>query len=159
VCLAAALGGLSAAGSGCSEKQGLGEVVAISGRHYSAFDHFEHWAARTLSSDVRLNGVAALREAVFAPLRRDRSVLWAEIHAEAGPKLQYKKPPSDLSLHFVPIDAPGLGRVEVALCEPCELPKKAKGTCVVIARPSDRARTHVRVAYCSVAQPEAHASK
>lgn len=163
--LLAALGAwaVQAGCGGCSDAPELAEVVEASADHFASFEHFERWTQRTLSSDVALRGAQALREAVFAPLRRDPSVLWAQVLPESGPALRYNDPAPDTgaALRFMHVTAPALGRVHVALCEPCQKQRpEPAATCVVIARPPRPGRAGVRVAFCNkLTAAQAHAAK
>lgn len=137
---------------GCSEQPALGSAVAAASAHLAAFERFERWAQRSVDSDVRLRGVQALRETLFAPLRRERSVAWAEVLWDGGQALQYRTPLAESALSFVPIEAPALGRVLVAVCEACKQPAQSTD-CVVIARPQgERRQARVRMAFCKPEQ-------
>jgi hypothetical protein len=134
-------------------------VVSAASGHFAAFERFERWALRSVTSDLRMRGLHALRETLFAPLRRARSVAWAEVQWDGGQSLQYRTPLADSALSFVPIEAEALGRVLVAVCEPC---KQAGQTsdCVVIARPKEQRSTRVRMAFCKpVEEPQASVPK
>jgi hypothetical protein len=119
--------------------------------HFVAFERFERWAERSVDSDVRLQGEQALRETVFAPLRRDREVVWADVQVDRRQVLAYRTPLADAALHFTPIEAPTLGRVQVAKCEACADAEHSRD-CVVIARPAGRAPARVRMAFCRTAE-------
>jgi hypothetical protein len=136
--------------SSCADRPALAPAAfAAASNHFAAYARFERWALRSVDSDVRMDGEAALREMLFAPLRRDHAVAWAEVTSERNLALTYRTPLSDAALRFVPIDAPSLGRVQIATCETC---KKQDGTaraCVQIERPNEPTRrTHVRMAFC-----------
>lgn len=98
------------------------------------------------SSDVRIRGNVALREAMFAPFRADSAVLWAEVRAGVrDDMLRYESPLDDAQLRYVSIDAPSLGRMQVALADNCRPPARKRAgknaaaaapcACVVLARP------------------------
>ena len=129
----------------CSEQAAVGSARNAAAGYFAAFERFERWAERSVSSDVRLQGEQALRETVFAPLRRDRDVLWAEVLVDERQVLAYRTPLPDAALKFTPIEAPTLGRVQVALCDACDA---KQGECVVIARPATRRFARVRMAFC-----------
>ncbi|MEY4578497.1 MAG: hypothetical protein RL701_3200 [Pseudomonadota bacterium] len=110
---------------------------------------------------MRLRGRSALSEATFAPFRADNTVLWADVRV-AEQHLQYEQPVASETLHYVTIDAPGVGRVWVALVDECQAPvrpaRQLRGSsagaqtqlraCVVIARPAAGARAaSFRVAF------------
>ena len=137
----------------CSERDTVGAVRDAAASHFAAFERFERWAERSVSSDVRLQGEQALRETVFAPLRGAREVVWAEVRVDARQVLTYRTPLADVELRFTPIEAPTLGRVQVALCPACAS-NKAERECVVIARAAGRRHAEVRIAFCST-EPEA----
>jgi hypothetical protein len=134
---------------GCSEQPALAPALTAASSHFAAFERFERWALRSVSSDVRLHGDGALRETLFAPLRRDREVLWADVQWDSDQVLAYRKPLADAELKFVPIEAPRLGRVMVALCEPCEGAGEGR-ECVVIERVEKKKKrpARVRMAFC-----------
>jgi hypothetical protein len=92
-------------------------------------------------------------EATFAPFRADDSVLWADVRV-ADQHLQYEQPSASETLHYVTIDAPGVGRVWVALLDDCApAPTRARAktkprACVIIARPETPAHpSSFRVAF------------
>lgn len=133
--------------------------MAAASEYFAAFERFERWAVRSISSDVRLQGPLALRETLFAPLRHNRAVVWADVHWELSQTLAYRKPIPDEQLPLVPIEAPSLGRVLVAVCEAC---KEAghSSDCVVIERPARQRPARIRMAFCKVApEPQVSAPK
>lgn len=142
---------MSIALSACGKQPPISEVVSASSGHYESFARFERWATRMVGSDVRLQGPLALREATFAPLRSDPDVLWAEVRADERQLLQFPKPEAvapESSLRFVHVDAPGVGRLSVALSDACRTRDGKTEPCVVIARPDDeRAQKPVRIAF------------
>lgn len=143
----------------CSEQPALGPVIEAASTHLAAFERFERWAQRSIESDVRLRGLQALRETLFAPLRRDRTVAWAEVQSEDGRVLPYRTPLADTVLSFVPIETAALGRVMVAVCAACKQPGQTSD-CVVIERPKARRATRVRMAFCKLeAEPQAIAAE
>jgi hypothetical protein len=119
--------------------------------HLATFARFERWAMRMEQTDVQLRGEQARREATFAPLRADRSVLWAEVNDGEHPTLQHAAPIDVAQLAFVSVDVPQLGRVMVAQSDTCHVadPKRSQTIpCVVIARASGTAKsTNVRMAF------------
>ena len=132
--------------------------MAAASQYFAAFERFERWALRSVSSDVRLQGQLALRETLFAPLRHNRAVAWADVHWEPNQELAYKKPIADEQLPLVPIEAPSLGRVLVAVCEACK--QDGHSDCVVIERPVRQRPARVRIAFCKVAPaPQVSAPK
>ena len=159
----AALGFGALALAGCSGAPRISEVVSASAAHYERFAHFERWATRMVGSDVRLQGPLALREATFAPLRADPDVLWAEVRASERQLLQYPKAEvaaPATQLRFVNVDAPGVGRLSVALSEACPAPNAKEVACVVIARPQgEGAGNEVRVAFRRGLSSNAHAAR
>ena len=136
----------------CSAQPALAPVIDAASPHFAAFERFERWAERSVESDVRMRGVQALRETLFAPLRRDRAVAWAEVRPQDGQVLQYRTPLAEAALSFVPIETAALGRVLVAV---------HSNNCVLIERPKDRrAAARVRMAFCNPAsEPQASAKK
>lgn|GEM_PF-4420963 len=143
----------------CSEQRAVGPTMAAASEYFAAFERFERWAVRSISSDVRLQGQLALRETLFAPLRHNRTVAWADVHWEPGQDLAYRKPIPDEQLPLVPIEAPSLGRVLVATCEACKQDAKSSD-CVVIERPAKQRPARVRMAFCKVApEPQVSAPK
>ncbi|HET8937312.1 MAG TPA: hypothetical protein VFN67_27910 [Polyangiales bacterium] len=142
----------------CSEQPALGPVIDAASSHLATFERFERWAQRSVESDVRMRGVQALRETLFAPLRRDRSVLWAEVQSEDGRVLPYRTPFAGAELSFVPIETAALGRVLVAVCAECKQP--GQSACVVIERSKARRATRVRMGFCKVdAEPQVSAAE
>lgn len=143
----------------CSEQRAVGPTMAAAAEYFAAFERFERWAVRSVSSDVRLQGQLALRETLFAPVRYNRAVAWADVHWEPGQALAYRKPIPDEQLPLVPIEAPSLGRVLVATCEACRQEAKSSD-CVVIERPAKQRPARVRMAFCKVApEPQVSAPK
>ena len=134
----------------CSEQHAVGPTMAAAAQYLAAFERFERWAVRSISSDVRLQGQLALRETLFAPLRHNRAVAWADVHWEPAQDLAYRNPIADDQLPLVPIEAPSLGRVLVAVCEACEQ-EGHTSDCVVIERPARQRPARVRMAFCKVA--------
>lgn len=133
--------------------------MAAASEHFAAFERFERWAVRSVSSDIRLQGQLALRETLFAPLRHNRSVAWADVHWQPNQDFAYRTPLPDEQLELVPIEAPSLGRVLVAHCEACQQEGHSKD-CVVIERPPKQRPARVRMAFCKVArEPQANAPK
>jgi hypothetical protein len=131
--------------------------MASASEHFAAFERFERWAVRSVSSDVRLQGQLALREILFAPLRHNRAVAWADVHWEPNQDLAYKAPIADAELQLVPIEAPTLGRVLVASCAGCNQDGQ-RDECVVIERPVKQRPARVRMAFCKVErEPQASA--
>lgn len=144
---------------GCSERRELGPVMTAASEHFAVFERFERWAVRSAGSDIRLQGQLALRETMFAPLRHNRAVAWADVHWEPDQDLAYRTPVPDEQLQLVPIEAPSLGRVLVAPCEACKQEGHSKD-CVVIERPPKQRPARVRMAFCKVErEPQASASK
>jgi hypothetical protein len=140
----------------CSEQRELRPAMAAASEHFAAFERFERWAVRSVRSDVRLQGKLALRETLFAPLRHNRVVAWADVHWESDQLLTYRDPIPDAQLTLVPIEAPSLGRVLVAVCEACK--QAGQGSeCVVIERPERQRPARVRMAFCKV-EPEPQVS-
>jgi hypothetical protein len=135
----------------CSEHKAVDTALQAASGHFVAFERFERWAERSVGSDVRLQGEPALRETVFAPLRRDHDVVWADVQVDTRQVLSYRTPLADAALQFTPIEAPTLGRVQVALCEACA-DKEQRRECVVIARPAGRWPARVRMAFCRSTQ-------
>jgi len=136
--------------SSCSEQRAVGPTMAAASEYFAVFERFERWALRSVSSDIRLQGPLALRETLFAPLRHNRAVAWADVHFELNQELAYRQPIPDAQLPLVPIDAPSLGRVLVAACEACKQ-EGHTGDCVVIERPERQRPARVRMAFCRVA--------
>ena len=134
----------------CSSEPRISDVVTASAAHFERFARFERWATRMVGSDVRLQGSQALREATFAPLRREPDVLWAEVRASERQLLQYPKPDASAAvaqLRFVNVDAP-VGRLSVALSDACRAANAQPVACVIIARPRGEGAAHeVRVAF------------
>lgn len=152
-------GSCLSAAAGCSEQPALAPVIDAASPHLATFERFERWAQRSIESDVRLRGLQALRETLFAPLRRDRTVVWAEVQATDGRVLPYRTPLADAALSFVPIETPALGRVLVAVCDACKQAAESSG-CVVIERPKAKRATRVRMAFCKpVDEPQASAAE
>jgi hypothetical protein len=114
----------------------LAEAAQASATHLETFARLERWAERTAGSDVRLHGKSALTEATFAPFRSDPDVLWAELRTDQE-TLAYKQPIASAELHYVPIDAPTVGRLWVALARDCRggQAREVADACVVLARP------------------------
>jgi hypothetical protein len=116
-------------------------AVQAASTHLSAFHRFEVWADRVLHSDVALRGDQALREAAFAPLRGDDSIVWAELRDERGQLLVFGQTIETQTLGFLPISADELGTLQVAQ-NPCPTShsheKDNPQTCVVIMRPDAR---------------------
>jgi hypothetical protein len=137
----------------CSERQAVASARDAAASYFAEFERFERWAERSVSSDVRLQGEQALRETVFAPLRGEREVVWADVRVDERQVLAYRSPLADAALRFTPIEAPTLGRVLVALCPQCEGPHEQK--CVVIARSVGRRSARVRMAFCRSSQLQA----
>ncbi|HEX4354249.1 MAG TPA: hypothetical protein VHZ95_15075 [Polyangiales bacterium] len=120
----------------CAQNR-IGDAVDASKRHFAAFARFESWAERVEQSDVALRGEAALRETMFAPVRSDRAVLWAEVRAEAGYPLQFPAPLALDDLTFVNVDGAELGPLRVAVSSDCRVLRRPHATdepCVVIAK-------------------------
>ena len=140
----------------CAEQRDIGPVMAAASEQFATFERFERWAVRSVRSDVRLQGQLALRETLFAPLRHNRAVAWADVHWEPNQDLAYRNPIPDAELTLVPIEAPSLGRVLVALCEACKQEGHSRD-CVVIERPAKQRPARVRMAFCKVA-PEPQVS-
>ena len=142
---------MSVALCGCAKQPAISEVVSASSGHYESFAPCERWATRMLGSDVRLQGLLALREATFAPLRSDPDVLWAEVRADERQLLSYPKPQAaeaSSALRFVNVEAPAVGRLSVALSEACHTKNGKTVPCVVITRPEgDAAESSVRIAF------------
>jgi hypothetical protein len=146
------IGALAVLLSACArEPTSLADASQAASSHLATFARFERWATRVERTDVQLRGEQALREATFAPLRADRSVLWAEVEANTGPALQFASPIDVQPLAFVQVDIPQLGRLKVATSDACRpaAPLHAPSTpCVVIARESAGASsTSVRMAF------------
>ena len=142
----------------CSEQPALGPVIDAASTHLATFERFERWAQRSVESDVRMRGVQALHETLFAPLRRDRTVAWAEVQAGDGKVLMYRTPLADAELSFVPIETAALGRVLVAVCEACKQPGQSE--CVVIERAKARRATRVRMGFCKLeSEPQVSAAE
>jgi hypothetical protein len=143
----------------CSEQRAVGPTMAAASEYFAAFERFERWAVRSVGSDVRLQGQLALRETLFAPLRHNRTVAWADVHWEPGQELAFRTPIPDEQLPLVPIEAPSLGRVLVAACEACKQETKSND-CVVIERPAKQRPARVRMAFCKAApEPQVSAPK
>jgi ABC-type transport system involved in cytochrome bd biosynthesis fused ATPase/permease subunit len=131
----------------CAPKSPLADVSSAAAAHLTTFARLERWTSRLASSDVRLRGNAALREAMFAPFRADTEVLWADVRA-GDQLLRYEKPIDAAQLRYVSIDAPALGRMWVALTDECEAPVRARSkhhvptavACVVLTRPDHAGR-------------------
>ena len=119
--------------------------------HLAAFERFERWAVRSARSDLRWQGQLALRETLFAPLRNNHAVAWAEVHWEPDQVLSYREPIPDEQLQLLPIEGAALGRLLVASCAACR-PEAQAGDCVVIERPPKQRPARVRVAFCSLAR-------
>jgi hypothetical protein len=116
--------------------------------HLPTFVRFANWAERAARSDLPLRGQQALREATFAPLRGERSVLWAALDDGRGQRLEYRQAPAWQALSFVTIDNAELGSVQVAtssVCRQAESKQAAGQPCVVIARTD--ARRSLRMAF------------
>jgi hypothetical protein len=129
---------------------GLAAASVAASAHLATFARFETWARRVSRSDVALRGELALQEATFAPLHRERSVLWAEVRHERGGPLQFMTPIALDQLAFVTLEAPELGSLRVAFSTSCHAigrPRKVNA-CVVIARGSrDPLRPSLRMAF------------
>jgi hypothetical protein len=127
---------------GCGPR-GVADASEAAGAHLATFARFASWSERVARSDVGLRGELALRETMFAPLRGDRAVVWAEVRGEAGYPLQFPAPLLLEGLHFVNIDGGQLGALRVALSNDCPVSGRRQpeaGPCVVIAKaPSGRA--------------------
>jgi hypothetical protein len=115
--------------------------------HLGKFARFERWAQRVASSDVRLRGAEALREATLAPLRSDSDVLWAEVETDGKTRWELAVPAKPESLQFAHLEAPELGALKVALPSGCQV-KSGTVPCVVMQRERDEAHTYgVKIAY------------
>ncbi len=55
------------------------ELRALGAPHFAAFEEFDGWARRSLTTSITRSD-AALEEALFAPVRRDRTIagIWVE---------------------------------------------------------------------------------
>jgi hypothetical protein len=130
---------LCAVGCGPSCVADAADAAAL---HFATFARFASWSERVARSDVGLRGELALRETMFAPLRGDRAVVWAEVRGEAGDPLQFPAPLLLDGLHFVNIDGGKLGPLRVALSNNCRVSGRQRlvdGACVVIAKAPSRA--------------------
>ncbi|MET0390989.1 MAG: hypothetical protein ABW321_33770 [Polyangiales bacterium] len=142
----------------CTADPELAEATHASGAYLQTFARLERWTQRMVSSDVRLQGPAALHEAMFAPYRADPDVLWAEVRTGEG-WLLFQNPLDSAKLHYVTVDAPALGRLWVALSDACSTRAarvaaphgaraRADAACVVLARPAlDGRQSSLRVAF------------
>ncbi len=70
----------------CGGEDGLSaaSAVAIAREHADEFDSFERWSRRIASAETTFRSRAALEEAAFAPVRRQRGVVGAWIE-RVGP--------------------------------------------------------------------------
>jgi hypothetical protein len=121
---------------GCGPR-GVADAADAAAAHLPTFARFASWSERVVRSDVGLRGELALRETMFAPLRGNRAVVWAEVRAEAGYPLQFPAPLLLEGLHFVNIDGGQLGALRVALSSDCRVSGRRQpeaGPCVVIAK-------------------------
>jgi len=114
----------------------VADAARAASLHMTTFARFEGWAQRVARSDVALHGDQALHEAMFAPLRGEQSVLWAEVRDDTGKALQFQAPIALEALAFVKIDGAELGALRVAVSKDCRAasrPKVVGKPCVVIA--------------------------
>jgi hypothetical protein len=121
---------------GCG-RGGIADASDAAALHLAAFARFSSWAERVARSDVGLRGELALRETMFAPLRANRAVVWAEVRPDAGYPLQFPAPLLLDGLHFVSIDGGELGPLRVALSDACRVSGRQhapSGPCVIIAK-------------------------
>jgi hypothetical protein len=121
---------------GCG-RSGIADASDAAALHLAAFARFSSWTERVVRSDVGLRGELALRETMFAPLRANRAVVWAEVRADAGYPLQFPAPLLLDGLRFVNIDGGELGALRVALSDDCRVSGRQRGPsgpCVIIAK-------------------------
>ena len=122
LCLAAA--SLSLAATGCQAHGAqFAEVAEAASRFVPTFARFESWSRRTARSDLAFQGEQALRDVMFAPLRGDHRVLWAQVTGDHGQDLQYLKPINVDALDFVTVEGRDLGALRVALSDQCPHPR------------------------------------
>jgi hypothetical protein len=131
----------------CGGAPSVAETTRAVAPHLGKFGRFERWAQRVATSDVRLRGNEALREATFAPLRSDPDVLWAEVQADDKTRWELAVPAKKDQLSFAHIEAPELGTLKVALPSGCSV-KSTIVPCVVVQRERDEAHEYgVKIAY------------
>jgi hypothetical protein len=131
----------------CGGAPSVAQTTNAATPHLGKFARFERWAQRVASSDVRLRGAEALREATLAPLRSDPDVLWAEVQTDGKTRWELAVPIKPELLSFARIEAAELGTLKVALPDGCPI-KGGKVACVVVQRERDEAHPYgVKIAY------------
>lgn len=128
----------------CSGEASIADATRAATPHLGAFGRFERWAQRVATSDVRLRGAEALREATFAPLRSDAMVLWADLQSDPKTRSEFARPIQLGTLKFQHLEARELGALKVAVSPDC----RPGVRCVVIEREQDA--THpfgIRIAF------------
>lgn len=111
--------------------------------HLALFAAFDRWARRAGQSEEVLRDKNALGEAMFAPIRNQRSVLAAWVQIE-GDRARLLALPSASAAptpeRWIALHDAALGALRVATAEPCPLAitrsrsTDSQGRCVLIAR-------------------------
>jgi hypothetical protein len=122
----------------------LSAATAAVEPHLQEFSRFDAWARRARSSDEVIRDREAMREAVFAPVRNDHSVIAAWVHADSRRAAELSMPDETRPPRverWVTLRHDTLGALRVARAGRCPVDVPGwwrqgagQGPCVIVSR-------------------------